>query len=57
MMKTILVELIAIVYMQMKLARTLNLRLQEIVHCPVELAANESLTDLRAERDEEIDQK
>ena len=53
-MKTILVELIAIVYMQMKLARTLNLQLQEIVHCPVELVVNESLTDPRAERDGKI---
>ena len=53
-MKTILVELIAIGYMQMKLARTLNLQLQEIVHCPAESAVNESLTDPQAERDGKI---
>ena len=56
-MKTILVELIAIGYMQMKLARTLNLQLQEIVHCQVESAVNGNLTDPRAERDGKIGQK
>lgn len=53
-MKTFLVELIAIGCMQMKLARTLNLQLQEIIHCPAESAVNESLTEPRVERDGKI---
>ena len=56
-MKTIQVELIAIGYMQMRLARTLNLQIQEIIHCPVESAVNENLTDPRAGRDGKIGQK
>ena len=56
-MKTILVELIAIGYMQMKLARTLNLQIQGIIHCPVESAASENRTDPRAGRDGKIGQK
>ena len=56
-MKTILVELIAIGYMQMKLARILNLRSQEIIHCRVGSAVNENLTNPRAERDGGIGQK
>ena len=56
-MKTILEELIAIGYMQMKLARTLNLQMQETIHCPVESAVSENLTDPRAERDGKTGQK
>ena len=56
-MKMILVELFAIVYMQMKLERTLNLQIQEIIRCPVESAVNENLTDPRVEREGKIGQK
>ena len=56
-MKMILVESFAIGYMQMKLARILNLQIQEIIHCPVESAVNENLTDPRAKKDGKIGQK
>lgn len=56
-MKMILVELIAIGCMQMKLARTLSLQIQEIILCRVELAVNENPTDPRVGRDGKIGQK